>query len=168
MAKISKNTKDYPRPSWDEYFLEVMYTIGKRSSCDRGRSGCVITKDNRILATGYAGSPIGTKHCDDVGHELQGTLYQDGTKSMHCIRTAHAEQNAIVHAARVGTSLLDSTIYCNMIPCYACAKMIINAGVVKLVSKKDYHASKRTKEIFREAGIKFKIINKEVTKYKDQ
>ena len=160
--------KKHKRPSWDEYFLEIMDTVGKRASCDRGRSGCVIVKDNRMLATGYAGSPAGTKHCDEVGHEMNKVVYEDGRESMHCVRTAHAEQNAIVHAARVGIALLGGTMYCNMTPCYACAKMIINSGITSVIAKNDYHASKRTKEIFKEADIKLRIINKAVEKYAKQ
>ncbi|MCE9585554.1 cytidine/deoxycytidylate deaminase family protein [Candidatus Nomurabacteria bacterium] len=167
MKKQEKPLKS-KRPSWDEYFIEIMDTVAKRSSCDRGQTGCIIVKDNRILATGYAGSPVNTKHCDDIGHEMHTVIHADGTESMHCIRTAHAEQNAIVHAARVGNALFGGTLYCNMTPCYACAKMIINAGIEKVIAKKDYHASKRTKEIFKEAGIKFKLLNKEVQKYNNQ
>ena len=156
------------RPSWDEYFLEIMDTIAKRASCDRGRSGCVIVKDKRIVASGYVGSPAGTKHCDEAGHEMQKVTHADGKETMHCVRTAHAEQNAIVHAARVGSKLEGATVYCNMTPCYACAKMIINAGIVSVIAKNDYHASKRTKEIFREAKVKLIIVNKQVAQYKNQ
>ena len=166
--KEEAKKEDYPRPSWDEYFLEIMYTIGKRSTCDRGRSGCVITRNNRIVATGYVGSPAGTKHCDEVGHEMHTVTHPDGKQSQHCIRTAHAEQNAIVHAARVGASLEGSTMYSNMAPCYACAKMIINAGIIRVVAKNDYHASARSKEIFKEAGIEFEVINKDIVKYDKQ
>jgi dCMP deaminase len=125
-------------------------------------------KDKRIVATGYVGSPASTKHCDEAGHEMHKVVYEDGASSMHCVRTAHAEQNAIVHAARVGAKLEGGTMYCNMTPCYACAKMIINAGVVCVIAKNDYHASKRTKEIFKEAKVKLNIINKSVAKYKNQ
>ncbi len=156
------------RPSWDEYFLEIMDTVGKRATCDRGRSGCVIVKDRRILATGYVGSPAGTKHCDEAGHEMQKVIHGDGSETMHCVRTAHAEQNAIVHAARTGVALLGSTMYTNMAPCYACAKMIINAGIERVVAKNDYHASRRGKEVFEEAGVKLDIINAAVTPYANQ
>ncbi|MCX6753205.1 MAG: cytidine/deoxycytidylate deaminase family protein [Candidatus Nomurabacteria bacterium] len=158
----------HKRPSWDEYFLEIMDTVAKRASCDRGRSGCVIVKDNRILATGYVGAPAGVKSCDDAGHEMHTVIHADGTQSQHCIRTAHAEQNAIVHAARTGVALLGGTLYCNMTPCYACAKMIINSGIVRVVAKKDYHAGERSKEIFKEAGVKYELINNEVETYTNQ
>lgn len=146
------------RPSWDEYFVAIMQVVGTRATCDRGRSGCVIVKDKRILATGYVGAPMGLAHCDEVGHEMSTVVLEDGTESKHCIRTTHAEQNAIVHAARVGISLDGSTLYCNMTPCYACAKMIINAGIKRVVAKKDYHAGARTKEIFTEAKVDFNLL----------
>src|SRR6185369_5094538 len=98
------------RPSWDEYFINILEVVGTRSTCDRGKSGCVITKDKRILATGYIGSPVGTVHCDDAGHEMHTVKHEDGHESRHCIRTAHAEQNAIVSAAKFGIALEGSTL----------------------------------------------------------
>jgi len=160
-------TDTHTRPSWDEYFIEIMDAVGKRATCDRGRSGCVIVKEKHILATGYVGAPAGVAHCDDVGHELSTVVDENGLESKHCIRTAHAEQNAIVHASRVGTSLLGSTLYSHMAPCYACAKMIINAGIVRVVSKKDYHRASRAKDIFKEAGVEFELLNTEMETYRD-
>lgn len=159
---------NHRRPSWDEYFIEVMDAVAKRATCDRGRVGCVIAKDKRLLATGYAGSPVGCAHCDEVGHEMHTVTREDGAESHHCIRTAHAEQNAIAHAARVGIALEGGTLYCHMTPCYICAKMIINSGILRVVARNDYHASARSKEIFSEAGIKFELLNNEVAKYKNQ
>ena len=157
----------YVRPSWDEYFINILEVVGTRSSCDRGRSGCVITKDNHILATGYIGSPAGTVHCEEIGHEMNTVRHADGRETQHCIRTAHAEQNAIVSAARFGVALEGGTLYCHMTPCYACAKMIINAGIKRVVSNMDYNAGERSKEIFKEAGIEYKLVNKEVQKYEN-
>ena len=157
----------HTRPSWDEYFLGIMHMVGARSTCDRGRSGAVIVKDKRILSTGYVGSPAGTAHCDDVGHEMHTVTHPDGTQSRHCIRTAHAEQNAIAQAARVGVALEGSTLYCNMTPCYICAKMIINAGIVRVVAAKDYHAGVRSKEIFEEAGVEFCLVDESTETYED-
>src|SRR4030088_568493 len=104
-----------------------MQAVALRATCDRGRAGCVITCDARIVATGYVGAPTGIADCDEVGHELTEVINPDGTHSQHCIRGTHAEQNAIVHAARHGSQLVGGTLYCKMTPCYACAKMIINA-----------------------------------------
>lgn len=157
----------YVRPSWDEYFLKIMELVGTRGTCDRGRSGCVITKDKRILATGYVGSPIGINHCDDIGHEMNAVIHEDGHKTQHCIRTSHAELNAIANAARFGVTLEGATLYCHMTPCYTCAKMIINAGIKRVVVNMDYHVGKRSKEIFKEAGVEYKLVSDEVQKYEN-
>ncbi|HEU4966902.1 MAG TPA: cell division protein DedD, partial [Candidatus Saccharimonadales bacterium] len=74
------------RPSWDEYFVGIMAAVGERATCDRGRSGCVIVRDKRIVATGYVGAPAGIAHCDEVGHELHEVIADDGTRSQHCVR----------------------------------------------------------------------------------
>lgn len=168
IKETETEVKIYQRPSWDEYFIKIMEMVGSRGSCDRGRAGCVITRDNRIISTGYAGSPIGLPHCDEVGHEMHTVTHENGEQTRHCIRTAHAEQNAICEAARMGIALLGGTLYCKMTPCYTCAKMIINAGIKRVVCAQDYHASKRSKEIFAEAKIDFFLVSSETTKYKDQ
>lgn len=162
------NGQKKQRPSWDEYFIEIMYVVGERGTCDRGHVGCVIVKDNRILSTGYAGAPSGIAHCDDVGHEMHAVTHSDGTVSEHCIRTTHAEQNAITSAARHGVSVGGGTLYRKMAPCYACAKMIINAGIKRIVAAKDYHASSRSKEIFNEANVVFDLLDTDVERYKNQ
>jgi len=162
-----KNATNYKRPSWDEYFLSLVELVGTRGTCERGRSGCVIARDRRILATGYVGSPIGTAHCDEIGHEMHTVIHEDGSKTRHCIRTSHAEINAIANAARCGVALEGATLYCHMTPCYTCAKMIINAGIKRVVCNLDYHAGERSKEIFKEAKIKYNLASKEMQKYKD-
>jgi dCMP deaminase len=156
------------RPSWDEYFLELVEVVGKRGTCDRGYSGCVITKNNRILSTGYVGAPAGLPHCDEVGHEFQEVKNNDGETSKHCIRTSHAEMNAIANAARIGVAIEGATIYIHMEPCYMCAKIIINAGIKRVVCNKKYHRAQRSREILKEAGIELVVINDEVEQYPDQ
>ena len=157
----------YNRPSWDEYFMKIVEMIGSRGTCGRGRSGCVITRDKRIISTGYVGSPIGLPHCDEIGHEMHTVTHPDGHQSRHCIRTSHAEENAIVHAARFGTPLEGATLYCKMTPCYTCAKMIINSGIRRVVCLQDYHGGGRSKEVFAEAGVQYNLINKVMTMYED-
>lgn len=157
----------YERPTWDEYFMQIAELVGSRATCDRGRSGSVVARDKRILTTGYVGSPAGVKSCDDVGHEMHTVIHADGTQSEHCIRGTHAEQNALVQGARTGVSLVGGTIYVHMTPCYACAKMIINAGIVRVVAGKDYHAGARSKEVFKEAGVAFDLLSKETECYDD-
>jgi len=166
-AKKPFEEKKYLRPSWDEYFMNIAELAGSRGSCDRGRSGCIIVREKRILCTGYVGSPVGLSHCDDVGHEMHTVTSEDGSVSRHCIRTTHAEQNAIANAARLGIALGGATLYCHMTPCYTCAKMLINAGIKRIVAKLDYHAGQRSKEIFDEAGIIYELLNNETQKYDD-
>ncbi len=153
------------RPSWDEYFMSIVDLVGSRATCDRGRSGSVIVFDNRILTTGYVGAPSGIPSCDDIGHEMHTVTHADGSQTKHCIRTIHAEQNALLQAARIGVSLKGATLYCHMAPCYVCAKMIVNVGIIRVVCKKEYHAATRGKELFKEAGIDFTILNPETETY---
>lgn len=153
------------RPSWDEYFMGIMQAVRERGTCDRGKTGCVITRDNRILVTGYVGSPAGIAHCDEVGHLIQEIVKEDGSISKHCIRTIHAEQNAICQAAREGLSIDKSTLYCYMEPCYTCAKMIINAGIKRVVAAKAYHGAKLTRVILQQAGVKLEVLDKTVETY---
>lgn len=145
--------------------MSIAELVGSRATCGRGRSGCVIVRDKRILVTGYVGSPAGIAHCDDVGHEMHKVINDDGQISEHCIRTAHAEQNAIAQAAKLGISIDGATLYCHMTPCYTCAKMIINAGIKKVISLKDYHRGKRTKEVFAESGVKFQLVTPHLEDY---
>ncbi|OGI76544.1 cell division protein DedD [Candidatus Nomurabacteria bacterium RIFCSPHIGHO2_02_FULL_33_12] len=161
-------TDIHKRPSWDEYFLALADMVGSRGTCDRGRSGCVITKDKRILTTGYVGAPIGLPHCDEVGHEMHKVMQEDGTESNHCVRTAHAEQNAINNSARDGVAIKGSTLYCKMTPCFRCAQSIVNSGIIRVVAMKDYHAGKKSKEILKQAGVEFTIIDESVESYKNQ
>jgi dCMP deaminase len=165
MTEDKQVKESYRRPSWDEYFMSIAELVGSRATCDRGRSGCVIVRDKRILTTGYVGAPAGVAHCDEVGHELSTVLNDDGTQSLHCVRTTHAEQNAIAQAARVGVSLDGATVYCHMTPCYICAKIVINAGIKRVVALKDYHRGGRSKEIFKDAGVEYELLNNELEVY---
>jgi len=159
------NEEKQARPSWDEYFSHLANLVGERGTCDRGHCGALVTKDRRIVSTGYAGSPSGTAHCDEVGHEMHTIIHQDGSESKHCIRTTHAEQNAICQAARFGIALDGGTLYTKMAPCYACAKMMINAGIKRVVCLQDYHDSARSKEILKEAGVEFVLLDDKVVEY---
>jgi dCMP deaminase len=156
------------RPSWDEYFIGLCDSVATRATCDRGRSGCVITKNNHILVTGYVGSPKGLAHCDDVGHLMKEVKHEDGTVSQHCMRTVHAEQNAICQAAKLGIGLEGATIYCKMTPCRTCAMMIINCGIERVVAQKRYHRGKESEDMFKEAGVKLEHREDEVEKYTNQ
>lgn len=156
------------RPSWDQYFIELAHAASKRATCDRGRSGCVIVRDKQALVTGYVGSPKGLSHCDDVGHLFKQVTHEDGSVTQHCVRTVHAEQNAICQAARLGISLHDSTLYCRMTPCRTCAMLIINCGIVKVVCEYRYHAGTESEQMFREAGVILEFMNDEILQYDKQ
>ncbi|HAW58219.1 MAG TPA: cell division protein DedD [Bacteroidales bacterium] len=160
--------QQYMRPSWDEYFIEVANTVAKRATCDRGRSGCVIVRDKQILVTGYVGSPVGFPHCDEVGHLLKKVIHEDGTITTHCMRTVHAEQNAIAQAARRGIALEGATIYCRMTPCHTCAMLIINCGIKRVVCEKKYHAGQESEKMFAQAGIQLDYMSAEIMKYDNQ
>jgi len=153
----------YIRPSWDEYFMEICSAVSKRATCDRGRSGCVIAKNKQILVTGYVGSPKGLAHCDDVGHKIEATIHEDGVKRDHCVRTTHAEQNAICQAAKLGIPIEGATLYCKMVPCPVCAGMIINSGIVRVVCEKLYQSGAR--KLMEDSGIKVEVLVNEVEKY---
>jgi dCMP deaminase len=158
----------YVRPSWDEYFMEIAHTVSKRATCDRGRSGCVIVRDRQILVTGYVGSPIGMPHCDEVGHQMKQMIHEDGSITNHCVRTVHAEQNAICQAAKLGISLLNSTLYCRMTPCRVCAMLIINCGITRVVCEKKYHAGGESEEMFKMAGVSLEFFSDETMQYAKQ
>jgi dCMP deaminase len=161
-------TSGYTRPSWDEYFMEIAHTVSKRATCDRGRSGCVIARDRQILVTGYVGSPKGLPHCDDVGHQMKKMLHEDGHTTMHCVRTVHAEQNAICQAARLGISIEGATLYCRMTPCRVCAMLIINCGIKRVVCEKKYHVGVESELMFAQAGVSIEYFTDEVLKYTNQ
>jgi dCMP deaminase len=158
----------FQRPSWDEYFMELANAAAKRATCDRGRSGCVIVKDKQVLVTGYVGSPIGLPHCDEVGHLFKKTFHEDDTITTHCVRTVHAEQNAICQAARRGIALDGATLYCRMTPCRVCAMLIINCGIKRVVCEKKYHAGEESEEMFKQAGIKLEFFCEDILKYNNQ
>ena len=163
-SKIEK----YQRPSWDDYFMEVMDAIAKRATCDRGRAGTVIVKDKQILATGYVGSPVGFPHCDEAGHDLRKSFNEDGTISQHCVRTIHSEQNAICQAAKRGVSIEGSTVYTRMTPCRTCAMLLINCGVARIYCQRKYHTGTESDKMFKKAGIKIGYKYNELQKYSNQ
>ena len=143
----------YQRPSWDDYFLEVAQAIAKRSTCDRGRIGCVIARNKQLLVTGYAGAPAGLPHCDEVGHQMKQLVHEDGIHTSHCMRTVHAEQNAICQAAKLGVSIDGATIYLQMTPCRICAMLLINSGIKRVVCERKYHAGGESEALLRQACI---------------
>lgn len=158
----------HARPPWDEYFLEIARTVGKRGTCDRGRIGVVFVKDKRILCTGYVGSPSGVEHCDQIGHQMKKVVHEDDSVSQHCMRTSHAELNAICNAARYGVMIDGATCYGKFEPCYTCAKALVNAGVKRVVCEKQYHAASDSRKLFEQAGVELVVVTAEVEQYANQ
>ena len=156
------------RPDWDEYFMKITETVSERATCDRGKAGCIIVRNKRILCTGYVGSPQGLPHCDDVGHLFKTVKNEDGSQSKHCVRTVHAEQNAICQAARRGIALEGGTIYVRMTPCRTCAMLIINCGIERVVCEKKYHAGAESEEMFKAAGIELNYFSDDMLEYENQ
>jgi dCMP deaminase len=120
------------------------------------------------MTTGYVGAPAGLPHCDEIGHDFRKVIDFNEKTTQHCVRTLHAEQNAILQAARFGIPLEGSTLFCKMTPCRTCAMMIINAGIERVVCEKRYHADADTLELFSQAGIELDIKNHEVEEYRCQ
>ncbi|HET6418816.1 MAG TPA: cytidine/deoxycytidylate deaminase family protein [Geobacteraceae bacterium] len=139
------------RPSWDEYFMEITHLVARRSTCLRRKVGAVLVKDKNILATGYNGAPSGVAHCLEVGCMRERLSIRSGERHELC-RGLHAEQNAIVQAAKHGTNINGSTIYCTTMPCIICSKVIINAGIRRIVYEQGY-PDQLAGEMIEEAGI---------------
>lgn len=136
------------RKAWVDYFMAIVRETSTRSTCDRKHVGAVLVHDHRILTTGYNGSPPGLPHCDDVGHDM-GVL--DGRET--CLRTIHAEVNAIVQAAVYGVSTRETSCYVNTFPCWNCAKVLLAARVKKVVYDADYFNDPRVNASFSAAGV---------------
>jgi dCMP deaminase len=125
------------RPTWDEYFMDIARQVATRSTCLRRQVGAIIVRDKRILCTGYNGPPRGIAHCDAVGCLREQLGIPSGQRQEIC-RGLHAEQNAIIQAALHGVSVEGGAIYITHQPCITCAKMIINAGIVRAVCANSY------------------------------
>lgn len=138
------------RQSWDEYFLDIAATIASRSTCLRKSVGCVLVRNNQILASGYNGSMRGMAHCQDVGCLIE---------NEHCVRTLHAEINAIIQCARHGTCIEGATTYITHSPCWGCFRALANSGTVKIVFS-EFYKDERIFEAAKELGIKLVHLEK--------
>ena len=138
------------RVSWEAYFMNIAKEVGTRSTCNRKHVGAVIVRGKTILATGYNGSISGLAHCDEAGHEIDNT---------HCVRTIHAEANAIVQSARHGVRIEDSEIYITASPCYDCFKMIANVGIRKIYFG-EFYRDERIMEHAKELNIELIDLSK--------
>ena len=146
----SPQTSDV-RPGWDEYFLAIARQVATRSTCLRRRVGAVLVRDKRILATGYNGAPRGLPHCDATGCPRRRLGIPSGQRHEIC-RALHAEMNALLQAAAHGVGVADSWLYCTTQPCILCAKMLINAGVVRIVHAEGY-PDEFARAMLEEAGV---------------
>jgi dCMP deaminase len=139
------------RPPWDQYFMDITRLVSTRSSCLRRQVGALLVKERNILATGYNGVPSGISHCDSTGCLREQLNVPSGERHELC-RGLHAEQNAIIQAARHGVNIDGATLYCTTMPCIICTKMIINAGIVRVVYAEGY-ADELAREMISEALI---------------
>lgn len=147
------------RPSWDQYFMQMAELTAQRSTCLRRNVGAVIVKDKHIIATGYNGAPRGVAHCAEKGGCLRQQMNIPSGQRHELCRALHAEQNAIIQAATLGQSIEDGSIYITHQPCVICAKMIINAGINRIVVKEGY-PDDLSVEILEEAGLKIVMLEK--------
>ncbi|MCF8241129.1 MAG: dCMP deaminase [Melioribacteraceae bacterium] len=146
---MKHSNRNKERPTWDTYFLKVAMLVSERATCPRMHCGCVLVRDKRILSTGYNGSIPGDEHCEDIGCMVH---------ENHCIRTIHAEMNAIIQCAIHGVSTQDATAYVTNMPCTNCTKALIGAGIKEVVIFSDYHDTK-AEEFFAKANVPIRRIN---------
>jgi dCMP deaminase len=152
LKKKEKKKKHPLRPSWEEYFMDITHLVAKRSTCLRRHVGAVLVKDKKILATGYNGSPSGLEHCLDIGCLREKLSIPSGERHELC-RGLHAEQNAIIQAAYHGVQIRGATLYCTNHPCIICSKMIINAGIQRIIYEEGY-ADALAKQMLKESKVK--------------
>ncbi|MGM0501241.1 MAG: deoxycytidylate deaminase [Bacillota bacterium] len=145
------------RPSWDQYFMELTHVVAKRSTCLRRKVGAIIVKEKRVLATGYNGAPSSLPHCSETGCLREEKNVPSGERHELC-RGLHAEQNAIIQAALHGSSIKNATLYCTHQPCILCTKMIINAGIQRIVFKGAY-PDQLAQKMLTEADIQLEQID---------
>ena len=142
------------RVDWHEYFMSIAEQVATRSTCDRKNVGAIIVRDKVILSTGYNGSLRGAPHCDEVGHDMD---------NGHCVRTVHAEANAVAQAAKNGVNISGSEIYVTASPCLTCFKLIANCGIATIYYK-EFYRDERIKRYAEEAGVKLVYMGKEERK----
>jgi dCMP deaminase len=139
------------RVDWHTYFMNIAEQVATRSTCDRKHIGAVIVRDKTILSTGYNGSIRGAPHCDDAGHDMD---------NGHCVRTVHAESNAVAQAAKHGIAIDGAEIYVTASPCLTCFKLVANSGI-KVIYYKEFYRDNRIKEYAKQAGIKLVYMGEE-------
>ena len=146
------------RPTWDEYFLKMAFLVAERSTCRRHHVGAIIVKNRQVLTTGYNGAAKNIEDCMELGCLRDKLKIQSGQRHEIC-RAIHAEQNAIIQAGVHGVNIHDAILYCTHNPCIICAKMIVNAGIKRVVTGSDYPDEfNLVLDLFDEAGVAFEQI----------
>ena len=148
----------FERPSWDEYFMSIARVVASRSNCVKRKVAAVITRDRRIISTGYNGTPRGTLNCNEGGCPRCNSFAEGGTRLDECL-CSHGEENAITQAAYHGVLVKGGTIYTTMSPCLMCTKMIINAGLEEVVYNTDYPLGETALNLLGEAGVKVRKVS---------
>jgi dCMP deaminase len=154
---LKPNKKTNGRPSWDEYFMSITALVARRSTCLRRSVGALLVKDKRILATGYNGPPAGLAHCDQLGGCLRDKLKVPPGERHEISRAIHAEQNAIIQAATSGVNIQGATLYSTHSPCVLCTKMVINAGIQRIVVQ-DGYPDRLSREMLKEAKLRVETL----------
>ncbi len=144
--------RNFPRPEWDEYFMNIAKVVASRSNCIKRKVAAIIVKDKRIISTGYNGTPRGARNCNEGGCPRCNSMAKSGTALEECL-CCHGEENAITQAAYHGTSVKGATLYTTLAPCLLCTKMIINSGIVEVVYNRDYALNERALSLVRECGV---------------
>ena len=157
MAKSEPLVK---RPTWDEYFMQMAELTAQRSTCLRRHVGAVIVQDKHVVATGYNGAPKGVAHCAEIGGCLREKMGIPSGERHELCRALHAEQNAIIQAARYGINISGACIYINTQPCVVCAKMLINAGITEIIYRNPY-PDELAMEMLEESGIRLRVFDYE-------
>jgi len=160
VSRVLEKKRKSKRPSWDEYFMEVAKVVKSRSTCLSSAKGAVLVVGRQIVSTGYNGTPAGTKHCDEGGCARCLAVKEGRLKSgqnLEACACSHCEENAIVQAAKNGIPTLGSTLYSTHSPCTYCSKMIINAGIKKVVSSTPYPDQLGVR-LMKEAGLQLVMI----------
>ena len=152
MAGKRKMTGDH-RPDWDTYFMDIAHVVARRGNCSRRQVAAVLVNDNRIISTGYNGTPRGVKNCFEGGCPRCASDSPSGTGLDECL-CLHAEENAIAQAAYHGISLRDSVLYVTLSPCLTCARLLVSAGIVEVIYELDYSVENGGRALLKAAGVK--------------
>lgn len=160
MKKTELKKETYKRPSWDEYFMKIASLVSERSTCLRHHVGAIIVKDKRVLTTGYNGAPSGIKDCLEMGECIKNKLKINSGGGHDVCPAIHAEQNAIIQAAKHGEDISGGTIYCTHTPCIICARMIVNSGLKKVVAYVDYPDMGGVRDLFKKTGVELVVMER--------